>query len=707
MPPSLTYPGVYIEEVPSGVRTIVGVATSITALIGAAPIGPVDTATEVDSWAEFERSFGGLWTESRLGFAVRDFFLNGGNRALIIRVYGGDATADTATITKGNLTLAAASPGLWANHLRVRVTHPVTSTIQIAADNLGVPVDDLFDLTIHDASTPTGATEIYHNLTYQAGSSQRIDLVLASQSTLAGWKGDPPSSGHPDPHQDVPDADTDKIWTDDNYSTGVGTAIGDEPALTSAAFVGDQFAVEKRRAFALEQADLFNLLCIPPFGGDDDMASVVDAAVTYCEARRAMLLVDPPSTLDGRHQWHTTATRTLGTRNAQRGPVLPAADAAGPADRGGGGARSRRAVRSPGCSRAPTATAGCGRHRPGRTRQLVGVPRTAGEADRRRERPAQPARHQLPAHASPSPAASCGARRTLDGDDQLASEWKYVPVRRTALFIEESLYRGHAVGGVRAQRRAALGADPAERRRVHARPVPPGRLPGHDARSEAYFVKCDGETTTQNDINLGIVNIVVGFAPLKPAEFVIIKHPADGRPDSTDLGGDERWHSSPSTRQRFDPYKNFKFRVKWDGRYVAGVSKVSALKRTTEVVKHREGGDPSTQPQVARPHRVRRRSRSSAASRTTPSSRSGRTRSGTSAPDLARRSSLKDFRKDMIIEVYNEAGQLAIAYKVYPLLGVGVSGAARPRRQRQRGRDPAHQARERRLGARLRGSGAD
>ena len=57
--------------------------------------------------------------------------------------------------------------------------------------------------------------------------------------------------------------------------------------------------------------------------------------------------------------------------------------------------------------------------------------------------------------------------------------------------------------------------------------------------------------------------------------------------------------------QRFDPYKNFKFRVKWDGRYVAGVSKVGALKRTTEVVKHREGGDPSTQPQVAGPHRVR------------------------------------------------------------------------------------------------------
>lgn len=116
--------------------------------------------------------------------------------------------------------------------------------------------------------------------------------------------------------------------------------------------------------------------------------------------------------------------------------------------------------------------------------------------------------------------------------------------------------------------------------------------------------------------------------------------------------------------QRFDPYKNFKFRVKWDGRYVAGVSKVSALKRTTEVVKHREGGDPSS-------------------SRKSP----GRTefeaitleRGVTHDPEFERWAnkvwnfgsglgaevSLKDFRKDLIVEVYNEAGQLALAYKIY------------------------------------------
>lgn len=116
--------------------------------------------------------------------------------------------------------------------------------------------------------------------------------------------------------------------------------------------------------------------------------------------------------------------------------------------------------------------------------------------------------------------------------------------------------------------------------------------------------------------------------------------------------------------QRFDPYKNFKFKVKWDGKYVAGISKVGALKRTTEVVKHREGGDPS-------------------------SSRKSPGRTEYEAISLERgvthdkefeqwankvwnfgagpgaEVSLKDFRKDIIIEVYNEAGQLALAYKIY------------------------------------------
>ena len=112
--------------------------------------------------------------------------------------------------------------------------------------------------------------------------------------------------------------------------------------------------------------------------------------------------------------------------------------------------------------------------------------------------------------------------RTLRGADQLADEWKYIPVRRTALFIEESLFRGTKWvvfepndEPLWAQIRLNVGAFMHNLFRQ-------GAFQGSTPR-EAYFVKCDHETTTQNDINLGIVNIVVGFAPLKPAEFVVIK----------------------------------------------------------------------------------------------------------------------------------------------------------------------------------------
>jgi phage tail sheath protein FI len=112
--------------------------------------------------------------------------------------------------------------------------------------------------------------------------------------------------------------------------------------------------------------------------------------------------------------------------------------------------------------------------------------------------------------------------RTLQGDDRFASEWKYVPVRRLALFIEESLYRGTQWvvfepndAPLWAQIRLNIGAF---MHNLFRQGAFQGQTP-----QEAYFVKCDKETTTQADINLGIVNIMIGIAPVKPAEFVIIK----------------------------------------------------------------------------------------------------------------------------------------------------------------------------------------
>ncbi len=115
---------------------------------------------------------------------------------------------------------------------------------------------------------------------------------------------------------------------------------------------------------------------------------------------------------------------------------------------------------------------------------------------------------------------------------------------------------------------------------------------------------------------------------------------------------------------RFDPYKNFKFRVKWDGRYVAGVSKVSALKRTTEVVTHREGGDPSSSRKSPGRSEYEAITLERGVTHDTEFEKWAN-KVWNYGSGLGAEVSLKDFRKDIIIEVYNEAGQLALAYKVY------------------------------------------
>jgi len=116
--------------------------------------------------------------------------------------------------------------------------------------------------------------------------------------------------------------------------------------------------------------------------------------------------------------------------------------------------------------------------------------------------------------------------------------------------------------------------------------------------------------------------------------------------------------------QRFDPYKNFKFRVKWDGRYVAGVSKVGALKRSSELVEHREGGDPSTSRKSPGRTKFEAISLERGVTHDTEFEKWAN-KVWNFGSGLGAEVSLKDFRKDLIIEVYNEAGQLALAYKVF------------------------------------------
>src|SRR4051794_36481276 len=148
MPTPLTYPGVYIEELKSGVHTITGVATSITAFIGSALRGPTDEPVRVQSFAEFERAFGGLWVQSTLGYAVAQFFLNGGGDALIVRV--SSATAAPARVTVGGLRLVAVNTGTAANAWTALIEAAGSGnaswfklTIKNGSATVGTPYDDL------------------------------------------------------------------------------------------------------------------------------------------------------------------------------------------------------------------------------------------------------------------------------------------------------------------------------------------------------------------------------------------------------------------------------------------------------------------------------------------------------------------------------------------------------------------------------------
>ncbi len=198
MPSTLTYPGVYIEEIPSGVHAITGVATSITAFVGRAKRGPVDSDKEspvtINSFGDFERIFGGIWPESTLGSAVRDFYQNGGSQALIVRLFHPlVGTNDFATLNVNSLGLTAANPGGWANLLRARIDHNTRPLPDGSAD------PDTFNLTVRDGDT--GQIEIFRNVSVVDDHLRRIDKVLENESRLV--RAETPLPGaRPGPHPD-------------------------------------------------------------------------------------------------------------------------------------------------------------------------------------------------------------------------------------------------------------------------------------------------------------------------------------------------------------------------------------------------------------------------------------------------------------------------------------------------------------------------
>jgi phage tail sheath protein FI len=519
VPITPTYPGVYVEELKSGVHPITGVATSITAFVGFAPRGPVDEPTTVQSFLEYARVFGGLWLRSTMSYAVQQFFQNGGSQALIVRAIDPAAVPSRSSYGSGNrkLRLQAASAGVWGDKLLMRIDADTEDSTR------------LFNLSVKD--TGTGVVEVLRNLAPGAA----LRATLLARSNLVRLDGGAPTTV-PAPHDDV--AAGDDPFDPDPSKSGQYSrfSLGSDGAQDARSVVPG--ADNGKGMYALARADLFNLLVIPPVLPASDpgaervlRADLKGRAAAFAQKHRALFLVDPdpdwdepsdlltttpptPSPLDT----YTTSIDSDRKRNAALYfPYLRAPDPL----QGGAVMDYPPAGATAGVMARTDTERGVWKAPAGLEAGLSGVQELTAKLTDGENGLLNPVAVNC-LRTFPASGHVVWGARTLAGADKLTSEWKYVPVRRTALYLEESLYRSLQWvvfepndEPLWAQIRLNVGAFMQDLFRK-------GAFQGKTPR-EAYLVKCDAETTTQTDINNGVVNVIVGFAPLKPAEFVIVQ----------------------------------------------------------------------------------------------------------------------------------------------------------------------------------------
>ena len=650
MPVQVGYPGVYIEEIPSGVRTITGVATSIGAFVDHFASGPLDKATQIFGFADFERVFGGLDNASEASYAIQQFFLNGGTQAYVVRVSSkssgkGAAAAAIALEDKASgskvLTVTAESPGEWGNHVRIDIDYDTSdptsqfnvTAIETAKENgtTRIVTSERFRNLVQDPSKANDAVAVVNNAsalirlsdatknqrpaqtgtvsaalgdiaTLGLAATQTMDVALGAKAlgTTAALGSVPATLGGlaaalqgllrglldtttkkallPNATVTTVGTPSTKAWlvarpgTDNpadfialsDGGSGLSTILGfaantdgrnvqqyalggaaaqaqavpganqqagsdgawdasaDAAGMTSG-LIGD--AVAKTGLHALVDVDLFNMLCIPATTVLPDLnaAAVAAQAIDLCTKRRAMYLLDAPQvdaardSVDAIRTW-LDANAGLRSRNAAL--YFPRVDIPDPL----AGYRLRKVAPSgtvAGLWARIDGARGVWKAPAGTEAGLAGVQKLEYLLTDPENGVLNPLAINC-LRVFPVYGPVCWGARTLFGSDQLSDDYKYIPIRRLALYIEESLFRGTqwAVfepndAPLWGQLRLNIGAF---MQTLFRQGAFQGMTP-----TDAYFVQCDVKNNPQASINLGIVNITVGFAPLKPAEFVVIQ----------------------------------------------------------------------------------------------------------------------------------------------------------------------------------------
>jgi phage tail sheath protein FI len=510
MPTNISYPGVYIQETSSGVRAVTGVSTSNTAFIGYFTRGPINEAVRIASPDDFDRLFGGLVSSSETSYQVKQYFLNGGKTAYIIRVVSGVADKASLTLQGGSplqdmLVINASSEGEWGRALRVAIT--------------SIPSDaEKFNLTVREVVNRNGylqvvAEESFLNLSMDSAATRFVETIINAASVLIKANvigtGVLPLTSPANSDGSIPDTAFNPLTGGSNGTKPDALAIEGSAAAKSGLYALDRIAPGE-----------FNILCMPDAAElTTGYSAIISKAAAYCLAKRAFLIIDIPSsvaTCADMLSWMGTTGDQLRSKNAA--VYFPRLTIADPhkdnklrniAASGTIAGIYARMDAARGVWKAPAGIEAVLRG--------VSVATTLTDTENGQLNPlGVNAIRVFTAYGT-----VCWGSRTLYGADAMASEWKYIPVRRTAIFIEESLYQGLQwtvfepnEETLWVQIRSNVDAFMQSLFRQ-------GALQGASAR-DAYFVRCDGSTTTQNDINSGRVNVLVGFAPLKPAEFVVI-----------------------------------------------------------------------------------------------------------------------------------------------------------------------------------------
>ncbi len=638
MPVQTTYPGVYIEERPSGVHTIVGVSTSVTAFVGAAERGPVDTPIRIFSVADYLRAFGPALDEARpMGHAVQHYFANGGSEAIIVRVAGAGADAAFAplkdVLETGDdvLILTAKGRGKWANWtgavgLQVEIDregsgnpldlfnvvvryktldpasnlpvvnaeesyvnvsmspkHPRYALSVLAASQLVVPTLPSPAPTTTAKGSSTGAAALPGSLSIEPGTKTlrvavdfgpAVDLVLFPAEVAAVSKSPNQirdelnaalanvsleatashSGGVIKIESNTPGMDSAVVVTpaatgDISGALLLGRAYGGSevsgsaakrPASTPAAPIGfadgddgsdvtrDEIVPDDGTTGLYALGSLlfprFNILCLPGLTSDPVDVVHVSNAIAYCKDERAFLVVDSPL---GGFPDLPTSPPSLGSLTAlgeHAGLYYPRLTVV---ETGPGGVR--KTLDLPACGAVAGVFArtdserGVWKAPAGRQAGIVGISGLTQDTSDAISGVLNPRGINV-LRIFPAAGPVVWGARTLKGDDTASSEFKYVPVRRLTDFIASSLYLGTQFAvfegnddDLWGQLRLAVGTFMRGLFRQGAFQQSPKR-----AESDSFFVICDPTVNPQSEIDLGRVNVVVGFAPLKPAEFVVI-----------------------------------------------------------------------------------------------------------------------------------------------------------------------------------------